>query len=382
MPLHSKGFEMQRLSSQSAFANPKARKALTLLELLIVIAVIAVLVSLLLPAVQQAREGARRAMCKNNLRQLVVGLAEYHNTFSVLPPGSTGTRSPVQLDPTQPHFSWTVQILPFIEQTAIFDQVDFVNATAYADGDWNGDGDRDRGNGISDWDRDQWKSIADRVTTGSATVDDIADEYRYSLDDVQHIVDHGELPPQRPDNRVLYDESAVPNLLRCPSYWNYESDSNYVGLHHHEKKPIGDNDSGLLFLNSSIRFDDIADGRSMTAVLSETVLAAPVNWATGTRSTLRYASFSNANGSSVGRSGISVTPALVTSSWEGVTYDLPDGFETYEEALNAFSTSSAHATTVNVAFMDGRVLPYNQHHGPQFFGQLVHRHDAAPLEGF
>ncbi|MFN3161437.1 MAG: DUF1559 domain-containing protein [Rubinisphaera brasiliensis] len=96
---------------------PPRRSAFTLIELLVVIAIIAILVALLLPAVQQAREAARRSSCKNNLKQLGLALHNYHDTHTTFPYGKGG---PVRA--SQRH-SWYVSLLPFFEQAALADQI-------------------------------------------------------------------------------------------------------------------------------------------------------------------------------------------------------------------------------------------------------------------
>ncbi len=94
--------------------SSRTRTGFTLVELLVVIAIIGVLVSLLLPAVQQAREAARRMQCTNNMKQLVLATHNYHDTFGTLPPfGMGGT---VTYD-YSPH----VMLLPFFEQQARYD---------------------------------------------------------------------------------------------------------------------------------------------------------------------------------------------------------------------------------------------------------------------
>jgi prepilin-type N-terminal cleavage/methylation domain-containing protein/prepilin-type processing-associated H-X9-DG protein len=98
----------------------KRRGAFTLIELLIVVGIIAVLIALLLPAIQSAREQARRAQCVNNLLQLGLAMANYTSTHSVLPPGVVDGKGPILNAPSGYHHGWAVQILPFIGQNNIY----------------------------------------------------------------------------------------------------------------------------------------------------------------------------------------------------------------------------------------------------------------------
>ena len=102
------------------------RKGFTLIELLVVIAIIAILIALLLPAVQQAREAARRSQCKNNLKQLGLALHNYHDTFTVFPPGSIGySFTKAAGDNSNQTFSPLVMILPYIDQAPLYNKFDF-----------------------------------------------------------------------------------------------------------------------------------------------------------------------------------------------------------------------------------------------------------------
>jgi prepilin-type N-terminal cleavage/methylation domain-containing protein/prepilin-type processing-associated H-X9-DG protein len=99
-------------------------RAFTLIELLIVVGIIGVLIALLLPAIQSAREQARRAQCTNHLLQLGIAMGNYASTHSVLPPGVVNDRGPIVSQPVGYHHGWTVQILPFIGQDNVYRRFD------------------------------------------------------------------------------------------------------------------------------------------------------------------------------------------------------------------------------------------------------------------
>jgi prepilin-type N-terminal cleavage/methylation domain-containing protein len=106
----------------------RRRRAFTLIELLIVIAIIAILIALLLPAIQAAREQARRTQCTNNLLQLGLALGNYASTHAVLPPGVVNATGPIVNLPNGYHHGWAVQILPFIGQSNIYNRINIENS--------------------------------------------------------------------------------------------------------------------------------------------------------------------------------------------------------------------------------------------------------------
>ena len=101
------------------------RDAFTLVELLVVIAIIGMLIALLLPAVQAAREAARRMQCSNHLKQIGLAVHNFHDTMNGLPPATVGGNNPTyaELPAEEGRASFWIFILPFMEQTAMYDQI-------------------------------------------------------------------------------------------------------------------------------------------------------------------------------------------------------------------------------------------------------------------
>lgn len=106
-------------------SRARAARGFTLIELLVVIAIIAILIALLLPAVQQAREAARRSQCKNNLKQIGLALHNYHESRGSFPPGYI-TRNVSAAGNAAPGFSWASQLLPELDQGPLSQQIDFL----------------------------------------------------------------------------------------------------------------------------------------------------------------------------------------------------------------------------------------------------------------
>src|ERR1044071_4083195 len=101
------------MSAQRMFEKPNTRSSgFTLVELLVVIAIIGVLVALLLPAVQMAREAARRMQCSNNLKQIGRALHNHHDAIKVFPPGQIHTSTSGEPYTT----TWGIELLPYLEQ--------------------------------------------------------------------------------------------------------------------------------------------------------------------------------------------------------------------------------------------------------------------------
>ena len=202
-------------------------KAFTLVELLVVIAIIGILVALLLPAIQAAREAARRTSCVNNEVQLALALHGYEFHFETLPAGSTNPTGPIRNEPQGLAVSWLVRILPYMEETTLFRKFD-QTLGAYAPA--------------------NAKVRATQIST------------------IECPSEGGE----------FYNEGHT------------IANGSYMGCHNDLEAPIDKDNHGVLFLNSHIRYSEIEDGSSKTLMLSEALVSKDeLGWVSGTRATLR-----------------------------------------------------------------------------------------------
>ena len=102
----------------------RPQRGYTFAEILVVIAIMGILVALLLPAVQAAREAARRINCSKNLEQLIIAVHNYEMLHGVYPPGTVNSTGPIQSLPQGYHHNWLIQLLPYLEQKNAYAHVD------------------------------------------------------------------------------------------------------------------------------------------------------------------------------------------------------------------------------------------------------------------
>jgi prepilin-type N-terminal cleavage/methylation domain-containing protein len=282
----------------------RLRSGFTLIELLVVIAIIAILIALLLPAVQQAREAARRTQCKNNLMQIGIAMHNYDMAFEMLPPGCVNLTGPIRNVEEGYHMSWIVQLLPMIEQQAMFQMINF-------------------------------------------------DEGAYGL------------------ANTTYRTTQLSTLL-CPSDGTpVPGAANYAGCFSGEDVAIDVNNSGLMFLNSSIGYQQIRDGASNTVLGGEKRIVAGINdlgWMSGTMATLRN------------------TGVPINVGWDlggprngqgGQRVPLPPPSDTATSGFSSFHTGGSQ-----FILADGSVRFLSENIDPRIYQFLGSREDLQPVGEF
>ncbi|MEM7812819.1 MAG: DUF1559 domain-containing protein [Planctomycetota bacterium] len=247
---------------------PAAPRGFTLIELLVVIAIIAIIVALLLPAVQQAREAARRTACKNNLKQIGLAIHNYHDTYGMMPPGVVPQDNPGWRDlagrpandicgePTleswKGGWSWMAMIYPFLELENLYERLGVgTRRLAELGGDLNGDPAFQA----------QFQQPINVFLCPSDAVPSVHEHYGFTM------TSQG-LPPNGNFNAT---QIALPVAA-------YVGNHSTQGMHPHDvTQPYSTTDGecrpddfdGVFGINSRIRFRDVTDGLSNTIFVGE-----------------------------------------------------------------------------------------------------------------
>lgn len=313
----------------SLFSSPSLRlvrhRGYTLIELSFVTVIMGILVALLLPAVQQAREAARRTECKNNLHQLGIAFHTYQDAFRTLPPGVVDLSGPIQHTPSGYHHSWVTSLLPYLDQPVLARHLD------------------------------PHLSI-----------------YEESQLEVTQVV----LPT------MLCPSDGAP--VRATQENQRVGLSNYAGNHHSSSASIDVTNHGVLFLNSRVRYNDIYDGVTSTVLAGEMIRDEhDLGWASGTRATLRNAGtpLNNAT-ATTGYGGYGGYGGSGGYSGGGGSIQQPSPVVLVEASHDPGGFSSHHTGGAQFLLCDGSVRFLSENIDPLTFLQLFDRAEGVVTNDF
>lgn len=309
-------------------------RGFTLFDLLAVLVIILLLVSLLLPAVQAARESARRAQCQNNLIQIGIALVNYQQTYRVLPPGSVSATQTVSWLQPPSGIGWIPQILPQLGEETTWLQI-------------NSD--------------DPFASFPQNPADPAA---------QNQSDSIRAMAD-----PAAPEQRKMIPYPSM-TTLRCPSSTVSArvtlGANNYAGCHHSTEQPISENGDGMFSVNSSESLDHIPDGRSNTLLVGEHSNGLNGHgWVVGDRSSLR-------NGDTLdppAPQGVMIDYSQQAARENGQSD--PATQQLLSQQVGTFG--SQHPYHVNFLLADGSVRPLSKKIDSKLLRNLIARADGNPL---
>jgi prepilin-type N-terminal cleavage/methylation domain-containing protein len=325
----------------------------TLIELLVVIAIIAVLIGLLLPAVQKVREAAGRARCQNNLKQLAIGLHNYHDANQVLPAGAIAYPS------TSPYaIGWTARVFPYIEEGVRLQAIEALGPNFLHD-------------------RHPWR-----------------------LDAAPH---YGDSPLFRTPVRLFVCPSSDQGS-NAPDITNYDNTTMHPSMHGalHYRANGGSADvgmksgyntgggvdagrtyctSGVIYPESRVELSDITDGTSNTILLGETSTSrgwtdsVRKNWGGLMPWTWDFYYYSSSAGSCPTSVGTTCGFLMIDHKYVSFPINHTGSF-TY----NNTPFRSAHAAGANLAFSDGSIRFAPNTTGLQVLKDLASRNGGEPTQ--
>lgn len=300
----------------------RLKNGFTLIELLVVIAIIAVLLALLLPAVQQAREAARRSQCKNNLKQIGLALHNYHDMHTILPPGWV-IRPPASgitvlgntycsANSANTMAPWTVLILPMLDQVALYSQFD----------------------------------LGESFTSQSNQTPAPNSNYLTPLQ--------------------VYRCPSETRVRECPLLLNYVGlqGSQDYDCHYMNQRVFSR--SGTFYANSATHFRDISDGLSNTMIVGETRYF-PAN---NNQNALSWATSPRMGGGGI--SVVSVTAILPINSRPSL---VPDA------ATSSKLLGSYHTGGIQILLGDGAVRFLSENINEDIYFNLAKRDDGNVVGG-
>lgn len=325
------------------------RSGFTLIELLVVIAIIAILVSLLLPAVQQARAAARRMQCRNNLKQISLAAHSFHDVYSAFPPARLILDLPRSQNNEATRYAmdeatWLVRLLPFVEQSSLHNQWDeyepygLIPATA----------------------RNQAVSVflcPDRHDISNAVAPDSVIEItapcgcpagvQFSPGGAisDYVANHGDLTP-----------GAV--NLPTDFYWGGNGTGVIIS-----SRPAGTETRKIRDWKDKIRFADITDGGSNTLLIGEPHVPLDQDLQTPFNGPAYYGRHLT-NYSRIGGPGI------------------PLAHSRSDQRAGLYSFGSPHAGIVQFALADGSVRSVSTSIGTRLLGRLTNRKDGETIGEF
>ena len=319
------------------------RPAFTLVELLVVIAIIGILVALLLPAVQAAREAARRTQCKNHMKQLGLGMHSHHEAQGNLPTngwGWTWVGDPDRGFGLQQPGGWSYNVLPFLEETAV----------------------HDLGAGLEG----QQKLLAAR-------------------DMIESVLDIFNCPTRRPSilyphNNEIPHNSIKPTVRGATDYAVSAGDVEWQGIEGPDSYDQADSPNyefedysyytGIGYAQSQIKFARITDGTANTYMVGEKYVDAD-KYDTGT-------SWGDDNGSYNGH-----TMDHTRHAWANPSDPQGDNYAPLQDRMGLhlfYRFGSAHPSGFHVAFCDGSVHTISYGINPVVHALLGNRHDGITID--
>ncbi len=321
----------------------RRRDAFTLVELLVVIAIIGVLIALLLPAIQAAREAARRSQCLNNLKQIGLATQNYHDTYKQLPPN-------LDSQPTTPFDSWSIQarLLPFLEQGNIYRGINF--AVTYKD--------------------------ASQVVNGQQITSLPVSVYRCPSEINTN---------QRIDGNTIW--SPINYAANLGTWLVYDPTTRAGG-------------DGAFAANGSYGFDGVTDGTSQTTCFTEVKTYQPYFRESGTPNDANspipadamtvvgyggsfkpesgHTEWTDARSHQTGVTAVFTPNTVVTYAGDDGAYDVDftsarEGQSATNRTYAAVTARSHHPGIVNAGLLDGSVRTFNDDIAPQIWRSLATR---------